>query len=101
MLKSGANLLLLDEPTNDLDVDTLRALEEALLNLLVVLLLSRTIDGSLTVSQRIFWPLKVIAIWNGLKAIMKPMRLIKSAVWGLMLIGQHALNISQFHAKFI
>jgi ATP-binding cassette ChvD family protein len=31
MLKSNANVLLLDEPTNDLDVDTLRALEEALL----------------------------------------------------------------------
>ena len=31
VLKSGANVLLLDEPTNDLDVDTLRALEEALL----------------------------------------------------------------------
>ncbi|WP_026606144.1 energy-dependent translational throttle protein EttA [Methylocapsa acidiphila] len=30
MLKSGANLLLLDEPTNDLDIETLRALEEAL-----------------------------------------------------------------------
>ena len=30
MLKAGANVLLLDEPTNDLDVDTLRALEEAL-----------------------------------------------------------------------
>jgi len=30
MLKSGANVLLLDEPTNDLDIDTLRALEEAL-----------------------------------------------------------------------
>ena len=33
LLKSGGNLLLLDEPTNDLDVDTLRALEEALLML--------------------------------------------------------------------
>ncbi len=32
MLKSGANLILLDEPTNDLDVNTLRALEEGLLN---------------------------------------------------------------------
>jgi ATP-binding cassette ChvD family protein len=32
ILKSGANLLLLDEPTNDLDVDTLRALEDALLD---------------------------------------------------------------------
>jgi ATPase subunit of ABC transporter with duplicated ATPase domains len=31
MLKSGANVLLLDEPTNDLDVDTLRNLEEAVL----------------------------------------------------------------------
>ena len=31
MLKSGSNVLLLDEPTNDLDVDTLRALEDALL----------------------------------------------------------------------
>ena len=32
LLKRGSNLLLLDEPTNDLDVDTLRALEEALFN---------------------------------------------------------------------
>jgi ATP-binding cassette ChvD family protein len=32
MLKSGANLILLDEPTNDLDVNTLRALEDGLLN---------------------------------------------------------------------
>jgi ATPase subunit of ABC transporter with duplicated ATPase domains len=32
MLRTGANVLLLDEPTNDLDVDTLRAVEEALLD---------------------------------------------------------------------
>ena len=32
MLKTGANVILLDEPTNDLDIDTLRALEEALLD---------------------------------------------------------------------
>lgn len=32
ILKSGANVILLDEPTNDLDVDTLRALEDALIN---------------------------------------------------------------------
>jgi energy-dependent translational throttle protein EttA len=32
LLRRGGNLILLDEPTNDLDVDTLRALEEALLN---------------------------------------------------------------------
>jgi ATPase subunit of ABC transporter with duplicated ATPase domains len=31
VLKSGGNVLMLDEPTNDLDVETLRALEEALL----------------------------------------------------------------------
>ena len=32
LLKTGANLIILDEPTNDLDVETLRSLEEGLLN---------------------------------------------------------------------
>jgi len=38
LLKSGGNVLLLDEPTNDLDVDTLRSLEDALLNFAGVVL---------------------------------------------------------------
>jgi len=51
MLKSGANLLLLDEPTNDLDVDTLRSLEEALLDF----------DGSAMVISHDRWFLDRIA----------------------------------------
>ena len=46
LLKEGGNLLLLDEPTNDLDVDTLRALEEALLSFAGSVMV--TPDGQLT-----------------------------------------------------
>jgi hypothetical protein len=45
--RGGSNLLLLDEPTNDLDVDTLRALEEALARLPAVPSSSATIAGFL------------------------------------------------------
>ena len=62
MLKSGANVLLLDEPTNDLDVDTLRALEDALV---VVPRLRRRhhamIAGSSIASPRTFWRSKATA----------------------------------------
>jgi sulfate-transporting ATPase len=51
LLKSGGNLLLLDEPTNDLDVETLRALEEALL----------TFPGSVVVISHDRWFLDRIA----------------------------------------
>ena len=84
MLKSGANLLLLDEPTNDLDVETLRALEEGLENFAVVRSLSATTVGFLTASPRIFWLLKAIAMLSGLRAITPIMRKIASAVLGPM-----------------
>lgn len=54
LLKAGGNVLLLDEPTNDLDVETLRALEEALLEFPGCAWLSRMTVGSLTVSQPTF-----------------------------------------------
>jgi ATPase subunit of ABC transporter with duplicated ATPase domains len=70
-------------------------------NLLAVRLWLATTVGSLTGLQRIFWPLKVIAMLNGLKAIMKPMRSIKSGALVPMLIGQPALNISQSRASLL
>jgi len=50
MLKSGANVLLLDEPTNDLDVNTLRALEEGLEDFAGCASSSATTAGSSTAS---------------------------------------------------
>ena len=67
MLKSGCNLLLLDEPTNDLDVDTLRSLEDALLEFGGCAVVITHDRWFLTGLQHIFLPLKVIAMLNGLK----------------------------------
>ena len=101
MLKSGANLLLLDEPTNDLDVDTLRALEEALLEFAGCAVVVSHDRWFLTESQPIFWPLKVIAMLNGLKAIIRPMKKIKSVVLVQMRFSQHASNTSLLPASYI
>ena len=52
LLRSGGNLLLLDEPTNDLDVDTLRSLEDALLDFAGCAVVICTTAGSSTASRR-------------------------------------------------
>lgn len=65
MLKEGANVILLDEPTNDLDVNTLRALEEALGNFGgCAMVTSATTAGSWTVSPPTSWPLKATVGWS-------------------------------------
>ena len=66
MLKEGANVLLLDEPTNDLDVNTLRALEEGILAILPgASSWSATIAGSSTGSPRTSWPSRARAAPSG------------------------------------
>jgi len=89
MLKTGANLLLLDEPTNDLDVETLRALEDALAPWS-----SAMTAGSWTGSQPTFWRLKVTATWNGLKAITRTMRQTANGGWAWTPTSRNGSNFA-------
>ena len=66
-LKADANVLLLDEPTNDIDVNTLRALEEGLENFAGCAVASLTTVGSLTVSVRISCRSRAIPTWSSTK----------------------------------
>ena len=76
MLKEGANLLLLDEPSNDLDVNTLRALEEGLEHFGGCAMVSSHDRWFLDRVPPICWLLRVTVKWFGLKAIILIMRII-------------------------
>ena len=66
-LKADANVLLLDEPTNDIDVNTLRALEEGLENFAGCAVVVFTTVGSWTVSVRISCRSRAIPTWSSTK----------------------------------
>lgn len=70
-LKEEGNVLLLDEPTNDIDVNTLRALEEGPKILQVVLLSFRMTVGSSIESVRIFLLSKAIRMCSTLKVLIR------------------------------
>ncbi len=74
LLRRGGNLLLLDEPTNDLDVDTLRALEEALLASPAARWSSRTTAGSSTASRPTCSPSRATPRSSGSRATSRPTR---------------------------
>ena len=86
-LRDEANVLLLDEPTNDLDVNTIRALEEALENYAgCAVILSRTTAGSWTVFAPIYLLLRGRARYIGLREALRIMKRTKNSAWALAMI---------------
>ena len=82
MLKPEHNVILLDEPTNDLDVETLRALEEALTEFAGCAVIISQTAGSSTGWPPICWRSRATATSNGSKAISRPMKRTSAAAWG-------------------
>jgi hypothetical protein len=78
LLKSGGNVLLLDEPTNDLDVETLRALEDALEDFAGCAVIISTTGSSSTGSARISSPSRARRMWNGSRATSRITRKTRS-----------------------
>jgi len=91
MLKSGANVLLLDEPTNDLDVNTLRALEEALP---ARPWSSATTAGSSTAWPPTSWPSRGIARFTGTPATTASTKRTSASDWARRPSGRTASAIA-------
>ena len=97
MLQSGGNLILLDEPTNDLDVETLRTLEEALEGFGGCVIAISHDRWFLNQWLHTSWLLKVIPTLCGLKVRTMNMRQTVNADMVKMLIPQNVLNTSHWH----
>lgn len=82
MLREGANLLLLDEPTNDLDVNTLRALEEGIEQFGGCCVVSSHDRWFLDRIASIFWRLRVRVRLSGLRGTIASTKRIEKNDWG-------------------
>lgn len=80
LLQVGGNMLLLDEPTNDLDIETLRALENALLEFQAALWSFPMTAGSLTVSPPISSTIRMRAKWSSSKVTSVNMKITRNGL---------------------
>lgn len=88
LLKSGGNVILLDEPTNDLDVETLRALEDALVDFAAAQWSSPTTASSSTASARTFWRSRARRMWSGSRGTSRTTKRTRSAGWDRMRLSR-------------
>jgi ABC-type iron transport system FetAB ATPase subunit len=99
LLRSGGNLLLLDEPTNDLDVDTLRALEDALLDFAGCAVVIHTIAGSWIAWPRTSWPSRATRRWSGSKARTTSTRRTGESGWARRPLSRTGSSSSRWRAR--
>lgn len=99
LLQVGGNVLLLDEPTNDLDIETLRALENALLEFRAAPWLSRTTAGSLTVSRPTFWTTRTKVKWSSSKVTSPNTKSTRNARWAQTRWSRSVLSTSVLRNK--
>jgi ATP-binding cassette ChvD family protein len=92
LLQKGCNLLLLDEPTNDLDVDTLRALEQALLDFAGCAVVISHDRWFLDRIATHIWRSRATARWSGSRATSRTTKSTRSADWARTPINPIASN---------
>jgi ATP-binding cassette ChvD family protein len=104
LLRRGGNLLLLDEPTNDLDVDTLRALEDAIVNVGGCAVVISHAAGSLTASPRTFSLSRETARPYGARATIRFTRPSVASASAKRRTGRTASSTASFsasHSSFV
>ena len=98
-LKEGGNVLLLDEPSNDLDVETLRSLEEALLDFPGAAIVISTTVGSWTVWPLISWPMRTTRTWCSSRATTPSTKPTARSAWAMPLPNRTGYGTRSWPSK--